>query len=75
MFNLTAFCGKSQDGTRKELEARAAAALNDCGKDKLPSVEAKIREIQGDSNWEWEYAIFKKSEDQDNNITYRSCGR
>ena len=74
MFNITGFCGKSQDGTRKELEARAAGALNDCGKDRLPCMEAKIREIQGYS-WEWDYAIFKKSEDQDNNITYRSCGR
>ena len=32
-----------------------------------------IREIQGD-DWEWGYAIFKKSEDQER-ITYRSSGR
>ena len=73
MFHLAGYCGKSQDGTRLEMEARAAAALNECGKDKLPHMEAKIREIQGDC-WEWEYAVFKKSEDQDN-ITFRSCGR
>ena len=52
------------------------AALNDCGKDILPRIEAKIREIQGDDDWEWEYAIFKKSEDKGKDkITYRSCGR
>ena len=63
----------SQEGTRKELEKRATAALKDCKKDKLPHLEAMIREIQGD-DWEWGYAIFKKSEDQER-ITYRSSGR
>ena len=63
----------SQEGTRKELEKRATAALKDCKKDKLPHLEAMIREIKGD-DWEWGYAIFKKSEDQER-ITYRSSGR
>ena len=74
MFNVTGYCGKSQDGTRLELEARAAATLNDCGKDKLPHLESKIREIQAanGTEWEWEYSIFKKSKDQDD-ITFRSC--